>query len=225
MLSKYGLFGFPVEVSFSSVQFSLSFMFNSLHPHGLQHTRPPCPSPTPGVYPNSCPLSQWCHPTISSSVIPFSSHLQSFPASGSFQISQLFALGGQSIGVSASASVLPMNTQDWSLGWTVGSPCIQGNLKSLLQYYSSKAIILWRLHYIGIIDWIIRHWPLSRYPTSLPFLNQGSGTKVSNPYNHRFWAQEGPSGVPKHGNLSVSCFLTLALMTFFEFQRIDSSSC
>ena len=87
-------------------------------PHGLQHARPPCLSPTLRVYSNSCP-SQWCHPTISSSVIPFSSCLQSFPASGSFQMSQFFARGGQSIGVSASASVLPMNTQDWfPLGWT-----------------------------------------------------------------------------------------------------------
>ena len=103
---------------FSSVQFSCSVMSYSLRPHGPQHARPPCPSPTPGVYPNSCPLSRWCHPTISSSVIPFS-HLQSFPASGSFPMSQLFASGVQSIGVSASASVLPMNTQDWSpLGWT-----------------------------------------------------------------------------------------------------------
>ena len=86
---------------------------------GLQHARPPCPSPTPRVYSNSCPLSQWCFPTISSSVIPFSSCLQSFPASGSFPASQFFATGGQSIGVSASTSVLTMNTQDWSpLGWT-----------------------------------------------------------------------------------------------------------
>ena len=91
---------------------------NSLWPHGLQHARPPCPSPTPGVYSNSCPLSWWCHPTITSSVVPFSSCPQSFPVSGSFQMSQLFASGGQSMGVSASASVLPMNTQDWSLGWT-----------------------------------------------------------------------------------------------------------
>ena len=94
-------------------------MSDSLPPHGLQHARPPCPSPTPRVYPNTRPLSQWCHPTISSSVAPFSFCLQSFPASGSFQVSQLFALGGQRIGVSASASVLPMNIQDWSpLGWT-----------------------------------------------------------------------------------------------------------
>ena len=106
---------------FSSVQFSHSVVSDSLRPHGLQHTRPLCPSPTPKVYSNSRPLSQWCHPTISSSVIPFSSHLQSFPASGSFPISQFFASGGQSIEVSASASVLPMNTQDWfPLGWTGG---------------------------------------------------------------------------------------------------------
>ena len=102
-----------------SVQFSCSVMSGSLQPHGLQHARPPCLSPAPGVYSNSCPLSRWCHPTTSSSVIPFSSHLQSFPASGSFQMSQFFASGGQSIGVSASTSVLPMNTQNWStLGWT-----------------------------------------------------------------------------------------------------------
>ena len=102
-----------------SVQFSRSVVSDSLQPHEPQHARPPCPSPTPRVYQNSCLLSQWCHPIISSSVVPFSSCPQSFPASGSFQISQLFTSGGQSIGVSASASVLPMNTQDWSpLGWT-----------------------------------------------------------------------------------------------------------
>ena len=102
----------------SPVQFNRSDVSDSLWPHEPQHARPPCPSPTPGVHPNSCPLSQWCHPTISSSVVPFSCP-QSFPASGSFQMSQLFASGGQSIGVSALTSVLPMNTQDWSpLGWT-----------------------------------------------------------------------------------------------------------
>ena len=101
------------------VHFSHSVVSNSLWPHGLQHSRPPCPSPTPGVYPNSCPLSRWCHPTTSSSVVPFSSCLKSFPTSGAFQSSQFFTWGGQSIGVSASASVLPKNTQDWSpLGWT-----------------------------------------------------------------------------------------------------------
>ena len=97
----------------SSFYFSLSVVSDSLQPHGLQHARPPCSSPTPGVYPNSCPLSQWCHPTILSSVVPFSFCLKSFPASGSFPMSQLFASGSQSIGVSASASVLPMNIQDW----------------------------------------------------------------------------------------------------------------
>ena len=102
-----------------SSQFSCSVVSNSLWPHGLQHIRPPCPSPTPRAYSNSCPLSRWCHPTISSSVIPFSFHPQLSPASGSFQMSQFFSLGGQSIGVSASTSVLPMNIQDWfPLGWT-----------------------------------------------------------------------------------------------------------
>ena len=106
-------------MSIRSVQFSRLVMSNTLWPHGLQHTRPPCSSPTPGVYPNSCPSSRWCHPTISSSVVPFSSCLQSFPASGSFPISQFFASGDQSIRASNSASVLPMNTQDLSpLGWT-----------------------------------------------------------------------------------------------------------
>ena len=112
----------------SSVQFRLFWtvsnlncvvVSNSLWLNGQQHARPPCPSPTPRVYSNSCPSSRWCHPTISSSVDPFSSHLQSFPASGPFPMSQFFTSGGQSIGASASASVLPMNIQDWSpLGWT-----------------------------------------------------------------------------------------------------------
>ena len=94
-------------------------MSNSFWPHEPQNARPPCPSPTPGVHPNPCPLSRWCHPTISSIVVPFSSLLQSFPALGSFQMSQLFISGGQNFGVLASTSVLPMNTQDWSpLGWT-----------------------------------------------------------------------------------------------------------
>ena len=103
----------------NSGQFSLAVMFKSLRPHGLQHIRPPCPSPTPGVYPNSCPLSWWCHPIFSSSVVPFFSCPQSFPASVSFQMSQFFAWGDQIIGVSASAPVFFMNIQDWfPLGWT-----------------------------------------------------------------------------------------------------------
>jgi len=107
------------QLAFSSVQFNCSVVSNSLWLQGLLHTRPPCPSPTPRVYSTSCQLSLWCHPTISSSVVPFSSRLQSLPASGSFQMSQFFASGGQSIGVSASVSVLPKNIRDWfSLGWT-----------------------------------------------------------------------------------------------------------
>ena len=108
-----GLFLGSVFCPFSSVQFSQSVMSDSLQPHTLQLARLPCPSPTPGAYSNSGPLSRWCHPTISSSVIPFSSCLQSFPASGPFPMSQLFISGGQSIGASVSASVLPMNVQDW----------------------------------------------------------------------------------------------------------------
>ena len=103
----------------SSVQFSHSVVSDSFQPHEPQHARPSCPSPTPGIHPNSCPLTRWCHPTISSSVIQFSSCFQSFPASESFQTSQFFPSGGQSTGVSASTSVLPMNIQDWSpLQWT-----------------------------------------------------------------------------------------------------------
>ena len=104
----------------ASVQFSRSVVSNSLWPHESEHARPPSPSPTPGVYSNSCLSSRWCHPAIPSSIIPFSSCPQSLPASGSFPMTQLFAWGGQSIGVSASASVLPMNTQDW---FPLGSPC------------------------------------------------------------------------------------------------------
>ena len=129
---------------FSSVQFSCSVVSYSLGPHGLQHARPPCPSPTPGAYSNSCPLSQWCHLTISSSVIPFSSHLQSFPASRSFQMSQFFTSCGQRIGVSASPSVLLVNIQDWFPDFRLDLLAVQGTLKSLPQHHSSKASILWR---------------------------------------------------------------------------------
>ena len=129
-----------------SVQFTRSIMSDSLRPYGLQHARPPCPSPTPKVYSNSCPLSWWCHLTISSSVVPFFSRLQSFPASGSFPRSQLFASGGQSIGVSASASDLPINIQDslisFRMDW-LDLLAVQGTLKSLLQHHSSKASVLW----------------------------------------------------------------------------------
>ena len=132
-----------LDFQHSSVQFSHSVVSDSLRAHGLQPTRPPCPSPTPGIYSNSCPLSWWCHPTISSSVVPFSSCLQSFPASGSFQMSQFFTSDGQSIRVSASTSVLPMNIQDWfPLGWTGWIFLQSKGLKSLLQHHSSKVSIL-----------------------------------------------------------------------------------
>ena len=125
-------------VQFSSVQFSHSVVCDSLQPHEPQHARPPSPSPTPRVYPNTCPSSPWCHPTILSSVVPFSSCPQFYPASGSFQMSQLFASGGQSTGVSASTLVLPMNTQDWyPLGWT---SWISLQPKGLSKVFSSTTV-------------------------------------------------------------------------------------
>ena len=127
----------PLNNFIRSVQFSHSVVSDSLRPHGLQHARPPCLSPIPGTCSNSCPSSQWCHPTISSSVIPFSSCLLSFPASGSFPMSQLFASGSQSTRASASASVLPMNIQDWfPLGVTgliSGVPWLIGSYKTGVQ--------------------------------------------------------------------------------------------
>ena len=136
-------------------QFSHSVVSNALRPHGLQHARPPCPSPTPRVYSNSCPLSQWCHPTISSSVVPFSSCLQSFPASGSLQMSQLFESGGQSIRVSASTSVLPMNIQDWfALGLT---NWISLQYKGLSRVFSNT-----------IVEFIIKFRSIWQRPVSTP---------------------------------------------------------
>ena len=128
----------PAKRHFSSVQCSHSVMSDSLPPHELQHARPPCPSPTPRVYSNSSPLNRWCHPAISSSVIPFCSCPQSFPASGCFPMSHLSALGSQSIGVSASTSVPPMNTQDWTpLGWT---GWISLRSKGLLRVFSNTTV-------------------------------------------------------------------------------------
>ena len=145
------------------VQFSHSLMFNSLRLHGLQQARLPGLSPTLGACSNSCALSQWCHPTISSSVIPFSSCLHSLPASGSFPVSQFFASSGQSIGASASALALPMNIQDWfSLGLT-DLIAIQGTLKSLLQHHSSRASILW--HSVFFMVQLSHHtWLLKKKP-------------------------------------------------------------
>ena len=136
---------YTLSVQFSSVQYSRSIMSDSLRHHESQHARPPCLSPTPGVHSNSCPSSWWCHPAISSFVILFSSYPLYLPASGSFPKSQLFARDGQSTGVSALASFLPVNTQDWSpLGWSfrLDLLAVQGTLKSLLQHHTSKASIL-----------------------------------------------------------------------------------
>ena len=150
-------------MSFSSVQFSRSVVSDSLRPHESQHTRPTCPSPTPGVYPNSCPSSLWCHPAISSSVVLFSSCPQSLPASGSFPMSQLFAWDGQSIGVSASASILPMNTQDWSpLGWTGWTSLLPKGLSRVFsnttvqkhQFFSTQLFSQYNSH--------IHTWPLEK---------------------------------------------------------------
>ena len=127
-----------LSFQFSSVQFSRSVVSDSLPPHELEHARPPCPSPTPGVHPNSCPSSRWCHPAISSYVIPFSSCPQSLPASESFPVSQLFSWGGQSIGVSASASFLPKNTQDWSPSEWTGWISLQS--KGLSRVFSNTTV-------------------------------------------------------------------------------------
>ena len=146
------------SVQLSSVQFSRSVMSESLPPHELQHTRPPCPSPTPGVHSNSRPSSRWCHPAISSSVIPFSSCPQSLPASESFPMSQLFAWGGQSTGVSASASFLRKNTQDWSpLEWT-GWISLQSKGLSRPQFKSINSSAFSFLH----SPTHIHTWPLEK---------------------------------------------------------------
>ena len=147
--------------SIASVQFSRSVLSDSLQPHELQHARPPCPSPTPRVYSNSFPLSRWCHPAISSSVVPFSSCPQSLPASGSFPMSQLFAWDGQTIAVSALASVLPVNTQGWSpLNGLVGSPCNPRDSQEsspTTQFKSINSLVLSFLHSPTLTS-IHDHW-------------------------------------------------------------------
>ena len=152
-----------LTVQFSSVQFNCSVASDSLWPLGPQHTRPPCPSPTPGVYSNSCPLSRWCHPMISSSVAPFSSCPQFLPASGSLQMSQFFVSGGQSIRVSASTSVLPMKTQDWSpLGWT-GWISLQS--KGLSRVFSNTTVQKHQFFCIQLSSQSNSHiltWPLEK---------------------------------------------------------------
>ena len=142
--------------SADSVQFSCSVVSDSFRPHELKHARLPCPSPTPGVYSNSCPSSQWCHPAISSSVVPFSSCPQSLPASGSFPMSQLFVWGGQSIGVSASASVLPVNTQDWPPLGLTGWISLQS--KGLSRVFSSTTVQKHQFFSAQLSSYPIRGW-------------------------------------------------------------------
>ena len=151
------------QFSISSVQLSCSVVSDSLQSHRLQHPRPLCPLPTPRIYSNSCPLSQWCHPTISSSVIPFSSHLKSFPESGSFSVIQFFVSGGQSTGVSASASVLPMKYSGlifFRMDW-LDILAVQGTLKSLLQHHSSKPSIFCA-QLSSQSNFHIHTWPLEK---------------------------------------------------------------
>ena len=165
-----------------SVQLSHSVVSDSLWPHESQHARPPCPSPTPGVHPNSCASSRWCHPAISSSVVPFSSCPQSLPASESFPLSQLFAWGGQSIGVSASASVLPVNTQDWISFRTewLDLLAVQGTLRSLLQHHSSNASILWRSAFFTVSNSLRGYWTIS-CQVALPWDSPGKNIGVGCP--------------------------------------------
>ena len=156
-------------VHIASVQFSHSVVSDSLQPHELQHAKPPCPSPTPGVHSESCPSSQWCHPAISSSVVPFSFCPQSLPASGSFPMSQLFAWGGQCIGVSALASVLPMNTQDWSPLWYTGWMSLQS--KGLLRVFSN--ITVQKHQFFGT--------QLSSQSNSHPYMTTGKTIALTRP--------------------------------------------
>ena len=154
---------FHCSYQFSSVQFSHSVMSDSLWPHELQHANPPCPSSTPRVYPNSCPLSQWCHPTISSSVVPFSSHLQSFLASESFQKSQLFASGGQSIGFSF--SLTPSYEYSGLISFRMDCLellAVQGTLKSLLQQPQFKSIQFFSTQLSPQSNSHIHTWPMEK---------------------------------------------------------------
>ena len=149
------------SLNLSSVLFSHAVVSDSLQPHGLQHTRPPCPLPTPRVYSNSCPLNQWCHPTTSSSVIPFSSRLQSFRTSGSFQMSQFFGWSGQSIGVSASTSILPMNNQDWFplglTGWIASQSKVLSEFSLTPQFKSINSLVFSFL-YSPTLTFIRDYW-------------------------------------------------------------------
>ena len=149
-----------LAAQFSSVQFSRSVLSNSLRPHELQHAKHPCPSSAPGVYSNSCPSSRWCHPAISPSVIPFSSCPQSLPASESFPMSQLFSWGGQSIGVSASASVLPMNTQDWSPLGRTGWMSLQS--RGLSRVFSNTTVQKHQFFRTHLSSHLAARWPVKQ---------------------------------------------------------------
>ena len=165
-------------------QFSLVQLSNSLWPHGLQQARTPCPSPTPGVYPNLCLLSRWCHPAISSSVVPFSSCPQSFPASGSFQMSQLFTSDGRSTGVSSSTSVLPMDTQDWSLGW---AGWISFLSKGLSRVFSNSTVQ--KHQFFGFPDSSVGKESAcnAEDPSSIPGLERSPGEGIGFPLQYS-WA-------------------------------------
>ena len=152
-----------LPIHYSSVQFSGSVMSDSLKPHELQHARPPCPSTASGVHPNSLPSSQWCHPDISSSVIPFSSCPKSLPASESFPVSQLFTWGGQSTGVSALASVLPKNTQDWSpLKWTGWISLQSKGLSRVFSNTTAQKHQFFSTHLSSQSNSDIHTWPLGK---------------------------------------------------------------
>ena len=202
-------------------QFSRSVVSNSLRPHEPQHSRPPCPSPTPAVHPNTCPLSRWCHPTISSSVIPFSSCPQPFPASGSLQMSQLFALGGQSIGVSASTSVLQWTPRTGLLqDGLVGSPCSPGDSAFFIVQFShpyvttGKTIALTRQTFVGKVMSLLFNM-LSRLV--MTFLPRSKRLLIS-------WLQS-PSAVilePRILN-SVKLHFMPSVITVFKIMYMDDS--
>ena len=194
---------------FISVQLSRSVVSKSLRPHEPQHTRPPCPSPTPRVYPNPCPLSRWCHPTISSSVIPFFSYPQSFPASGSFQMIQLFDSGGQSIGVSASASLLPMNSQDWfPLGWTGWISLQSKGLSTVFSnttVQSISSLALSFLYIVPIIQMKIRDIFFETIVSSLP------GNQDSEPMAFHLWMSSALFAVTGFLNWSINWLMSICV--------------
>ena len=198
-------------LEFSSVQFSHSVVSSSLRPHESQHARPPCPSPTPGVYSNSCPSSWWCHPAISSSVVPSSSCPQSLLASGSFPMSQLFASGGQSIGVSASASVFPRNTQDWSpLGWT-GWISLQS--KGLTRVFFNTTV---QKHRISSTQ--LSSQSNSHIHTYRPLIDSRTILKISHVSPSSTLEKPAAVGLPLDGKYSVvSVLRNVVLSCFFIF--------